>query len=177
MPKAINVDEGEMTARDFALILNAIIGKSGIYNFGNKLSHTVVSSNKIRLKDGIMCIQGRHYIVYPNETIDLTIENGSQGMKRNDFIVLEYSKNEDVETIQFKVIKGTPNETKATDPEITQDDTLSSGSVYQEILYRVRLDGINIEGVDDLRMILPRLNKCLEQTNEGDGYIVVNYDK
>lgn len=174
MAKGINLDGSTVSARDDAFIYHALAGKSGIYNYGNKLSHTVVSANLVRIKDGIALLQGRNYVIYPSETVDVTIDNGTQGTKRNDIIVVEFERTSSKETTTIKVIKGTPvSSGNATDPSLTQQDTLASGTKYQLPLYRVRLDGINVSKVDDLRVYIPSLAKTLQVISETEDYIEV----
>ena len=150
MGKQLNVQNSVITAKDDALFFNAMIAKNGVWQFGHKLDYEIVSANQIKIKDGMVTAQGRNYVIYPNEVDTLTITNGVSGSKRNDLIVYEVSKANGVETLSLKVIKGTQS-TSPVDPTLTQDDTLVSGTVYQMPLYRVRVNGITIEGVDDLR--------------------------
>lgn len=177
MPKSINIDGSTVAARDDAFVYQAISGKTGIFNYGNKMSHTVVSSNLIRLKDGIAQVQGRNYVIYPSEVVDVTIENGAQGSKRNDIIVLEFSRTSSREEMAIKVVKGTASTGTVADPKLTQQDTLASGTKYQMPLYRVKIDGINISAVDDIRTYIPSLAKTLQVISETEDYIVVDYCK
>lgn len=177
MPKSINIDGSTVAARDDAFIYQAMTGKSGLFNYGNKMSHTVVSSNLIRIKDGIAQVQGRNYVIYPSEVIDVTIENGTQGNKRNDIIVLEFSRTSAKEEMIVKVVKGTASASTANDPTLIQQDTLASGTKYQLPLYRVKLDGITISGVEDLRTYIPTLNKALQIVSETDEYLEIEYQK
>lgn len=176
MSKGINIDGSTVSARDDAFIYNAIIGDSGVYSYGNKLAHTVISANVIRIKDGMAQIQGRNYIIYPGEVIDVAIENGTQSNKRYDIIVLEFSKSSNSEVISFKVIKGTPTAGNPVDPVLVQQDTLASGTKFQLPLYRVKLNGINIDGVDDLRKFIPSLKTSLQVISETDDYVEVDYN-
>lgn len=150
MGKQLNVEKSVISAKDDALFYNAMIAKNGVWQFGQKLDYEIVSANQIKIKDGMVTAQGRNYVIYPNDVDTLTIQNGVSSSKRNDLIVFEVSKANGIETLSLKVIKGT-QATNPVDPTLTQDDTLVSGTVYQMPLYRVRLNGINIEGVDDLR--------------------------
>lgn len=177
MPKSINIDGSTVAARDDAFIYQVMTGKSGIFNYGNKMSHTVVSSNLIRIKDGIAQVQGRNYVIYPSEVVDVTIENGTQGNKRNDIIVMEFSRTSSKEEMMIKVVKGTASTATAADPKLTQQDTLASGTKYQMPLYRVKIDGINISAVDDLRTYIPSLAKAVQVLSETDEYLEVDYVK
>ena len=150
MGKQLNVENSVISAKDDALFYNAMLQKNGVWQYGNKLDYEIISANQINIKDGMLTAQGRNYVIYPNEVDSLTIENGTVNTKRNDLIVYEVSKTSEGEQVGLKVIKGTVA-TTPTDPILIQENTLVSGSKYQMPLYRVRLNGINIEGVDDLR--------------------------
>lgn len=176
MGKGLNLAENEVSARDDALLYHSISLVNGVFQYGNRMSHEIVSANKVNIKDGMLQIQGRNYVIYPNDIEQLAIENGVQGTKRYDLIVCQFTKTGSVETMQLKVVKGTASASPK-DPVLTQDDTLASGKTYQLPLYRIKLNGINIEGVDDLRTFIPSLKKSLQVISEGDGYIEVDYIK
>ena len=164
LAKGLNITGNTVSSRDDAFFYHMISGKNGIYNYGNKMNFQTVSANLIRIKDGMAQVQGRNYIIYPSETVDVAVESGTQGNKRNDIIVLEFTKTSSNETMEIKCIKGNPSTGDVTDPQITQQDTLSSGTKYQLPLYRVKLNGINIEGVDDLRIYIPSINDIIENS-------------
>lgn len=150
MGKQLNVENSVISAKDDALFYNAMIQKNGVWQYGNKLDYEIISANQINIKDGMVTAQGRNYVIYQNEVDSMTIENGTVNTKRYDLIVYEVSKTSEGEQVGLKVIKGT-SATTPTDPILIQENTLVSGSKYQMPLYRVRLNGINVEGVDDLR--------------------------
>lgn len=150
MGKQLNVENSVISAKDDALFYNAMIQKNGVWQYGNKLDYEIISANQINIKDGMVTAQGRNYVIYPNEVDSMTIENGTVNTKRYDLIVYEVSKTSEGEQVGLKVIKGT-SATTPTDPILIQENTLVSGSKYQMPLYRVRLNGINVDGVDDLR--------------------------
>lgn len=153
MGKQLNVEQSVISAKDDALFFNAMIAKNGVWQFGQKLDYEIASANQINIKDGMVTAQGRNYVIYPNEVDSLTIENGVANSQRYDLIVYEVSRTDGIETLALKVIKGTQG-TEPVDPVLTQDDTLTSGTIYQMPLYRVHLNGINIEAVDDLRTFI-----------------------
>lgn len=166
-----------VSAKDDAFLYHMISGKNGIFEYGNMFEYTLVSANLIRLADGFAQIQGRNYIIYPSETVDVEISSGTQSMYRYDLICLQFEKDSDVESMSIVCIEGEESDTTPVDPTLTQDDTLASGTTYQMPLYRVRLDGINVDGVDDLREYIPSLKKTIRFISEGDGYIEVEFDE
>ena len=140
---------------------NAVFAGTGRYvadGIGETLSAEVITNNLVRIHSGEVINQGRHMRVEANTYVDCTIENGSQSTKRYDLIVFRYTKNADtgMESGQIVVIKGTAG-TTAADPSYTKGDILS-GAVQDDMpLYRVRINGINIEGVDKLFSTVPSL--------------------
>lgn len=132
-----------ITATDHASLNAAIIG-SGMYvlDRGNKLSASAITNNQIRILDGDIMLQGRHVRLSENTYVDLTIENGEQGMLRNDLIVARYSRNNTtgVEECNLVVIKGTSAESSPVDPEYTRGDLLVNQDNQADFpLYRVPL--------------------------------------
>ena len=139
-----HAETAHVTAADAGSFNAALLG-SGAYimNIGNKCDIQVVSNNSVKILDGDILFQGRHIRITGTE--ELTIENGTQELSRNDLIVLKYSKdsNTGLESAELKVVKGTPGET-ATDPTITSGDILSGDLVSEVAIYRLPLSGINL---------------------------------
>ena len=141
--------EAHVSAEDMGSLFAAIIG-SGQYvlNRGNMFAASVVSNNQIRIADGDILMQGRHIRLDGGAFLDLAIDNGSQGYKRNDLIVARYTKNSasGIEDCNIVVIKGTASASEAVDPAYTIGDILSGGDVQNDFpLYRVPLDGLNVQ--------------------------------
>lgn len=129
--------------------LNAAIFGGGQYVLerGNNLSASALSSNLIRVLDGDILMQGRHIRVNEGTYVDLNIENGKQGMKRNDLIVCRYTKNASsgVEECNLVVIKGNATSNNPVDPSYTYGDILNNYVVSADFpLYRVKIDGISV---------------------------------
>lgn len=122
-----------------------------VLNVGNKFSYEIVNNNLIRINDGMAIIGGARTIVEYGQQETATIENGVSGYKRNDLIVIEYNKDNETlkETTELKVIKGTLG-TEGADPALVTGDIRSGATQRQMALYRVRINGLSIEGVDKL---------------------------
>ena len=137
-----------VTAADHGSLYAGIFGdESCVLNRGNKLSATVVSSNLITVSDGDIVLQGRHIRLNEGNTVDLTIESGSQGYKRNDLIVARYTRDAatGVEDASLVVIKGAPASSDPADPEYTTGDIINDHAELVDFpLYRVPLDGLTI---------------------------------
>ena len=143
---------------------------SFVLKTGSQLAAELVSNNEIKIRDGVLVIQGCTAVIKKNTYDPVTIANGSQGMKRIDLIVARYNKNEEtkIEEVTLKVIQGTPNASTAAVPTYKTGDIQSGDLVADMPLYKVTLDGLNVTSVDKMFMViptLPELNSKLTNTN------------
>lgn len=118
---------------------------------GNKFSYEVVDNNTIRISDGMAIIGGARATIEYGQTETAIIENGVSGYKRNDIIVIEYSKDNEtlIESASVKVVKGSIG-SSGVDPTLVTGDVRAGATAKQMALYRVRINGLSIEGVDTL---------------------------
>ena len=138
-----------VTAADHGSLHAAIFGEgSYVLNRGSKFATTIVSNNKIRVADGDIIMQGRHIRLNEGSYVDLAVANGTQGMFRNDLIVVRYTKDSvsGVEDCNLVVIKGTAKSGSASDPTYTSGDIINDHVLKAEMpLYRIPLDGLNVK--------------------------------
>ena len=138
-----------VTSADHASFHAAIFGEGQyVLNRGSKFATTTVTNNQIRVADGDILMQGRHIRLNEGTYVDLTIENGTQGMYRNDLIVARYTKDSasGVEDCNLVVIKGTPAASNPVDPAYTNADIINDHVLLADMpLYRVPLDGLNVQ--------------------------------
>lgn len=132
---------------------------SFVLKTGSQLAAELVSNNEIKIRDGVLVIQGCTAVIKKNTYDPVTIANGSQGMKRIDLIVARYNKNEEtkIEEVMLKVIQGTPNASTAAVPTYKMGDIQSGDLVADMPLYKVTLDGLNVTSVDKMFMVIPTL--------------------
>lgn len=145
--------------------LNAGIIGSGNYvlNIGEKMRAEAVSANQVRIFDGIFMAYGRQCILGDGEYEDVTIENGTPGLLRNDMIVVKYKKDEESgkENATFAVLKGETGSV-AKDPVPNRQD-IRSGAFESEVpMYRVKINGLAIEKIEPLYSI-PMTNDDLSK--------------
>lgn len=137
-----------VTAADHGSLYAAIFGSgSYVLDRGNKLAATLISSNQVRIADGDIVMQGRHARLNVGTTVDLTIESGTQGYKRNDLIAARYTRNAStgVEEASLVVIKGSPATSSPTDPGYNNGDILNASAEIADFpLYRIPLDGVTV---------------------------------
>ena len=144
---------------------------SFVLKTGSQLAAELVSNNEIKIRDGVLVIQGCTAVIKKNTYDPVTIANGSQGMKRIDLIVARYNKNEEtkIEEVTLKVIQGTPNASTAAVPTYKTGDIQSGDLVADMPLYKVTLDGLNVTSVDKMFTViptLPELSSKLAKSND-----------
>lgn len=134
-----------ISSEDKAIIHQAKFSKSDVvYDWGDAFKCSMSSSNRATIGTGCASIQGLDWHITAEETV--TIENGSQGMKRNDIIAAHYHRDSGTgnELVNLVVLKGTPNATAAADPTIPSGKILSGAVDAYMPLWRIPLDGITV---------------------------------
>ena len=144
--------KNHVTAEQIADFNRGIFGNAAILPVGSRLAVEIQTANRITVKDGVAVFDGREvYIGYgKNEAVNLT--SGTQGMKRNDIVVVEYKKENEsgVESVALKVISGTPSSATPVDPAVNDVDIRTGTTRSEKPFCRVRLNGTAIEGIDML---------------------------
>lgn len=148
--------EPHIYAEDDAAVYQAIFGGDGVFTIGQACKATVLSNNKVRIADGVLCIDGHMARIPYGEYEDCEIMNGQSGKNRNDIIVAKFETTGTggIDTMTCEVIQGTAGET-AVDPELTQDDIYAGGKVREYPLYRVKIEGLSITAVEQMFKIIP----------------------
>lgn len=154
-------------SEDDAAIYRGILGQDGVLNIGSKLKSTVLSNNKVRVGDGVINVDGHIGRNAYADYEDLTIENGTAGQKRNDLIIASFSTTGSggLDTYVLKVKKGVAGST-GTDPAVTKQDIYTGGKLREYPLYRVKLDGLSIVGVEQLFKVIPTVPELETKYNE-----------
>lgn len=170
--KAITVNtspevEPHIYAEDDAAIFQTIFGKDGVSTIGQQCAATVISNNKVRVADGVICVGGHFGRIPYGEYVDCEIQNGKTGVNRNDIIVAKFQTTGTggIDTFTCEVIQGTAGST-ASDPAITKNELYSGGTVREFPLYRVKLEGLSIVSVDKLFNIIPTNAELLEKVSQ-----------
>ena len=144
---------GHVTSADEGLYNAGVCGLDRyVLKTGTKFAYTIENSNLIRIGSGGLVDQGRYINIPTNTTVDVTIENGTQGKKRYDLIVMRYSKDPStsIETASVVIIKGTETSGTPVQPTCITGD-IFAGALQDDVpLYRVALDGLTITGVTKL---------------------------
>lgn len=141
---------------------------SYVLQTGMQLAAEVSSNNEVKIRDGVLMHQGCTASIKKNTYDSLTIINGSQGMKRIDLIVARYEKNQDngIESLDLKVIQGTPAESTPTVPEYTEGDIQAGDYVADMPMYQVIIDGLNITEVKKVFEVAPDIGAMKKEIAE-----------
>lgn len=163
--------EPHVYAADDAEIYKLFLGDGDfLLTTGNRLRAEMNGVNQVRVYDGSLMMQGRLAKIRPSDGYDtLDLDVGVTGYKRVDLIVAEYNQTTEthteeiegevvtitdiLESIELKVIKGTPNQNNYVEPTITTGN-IDQGQKHQMKLWAVRLDGINFNSLIDYRVVL-----------------------
>lgn len=169
IPITVNTPPGEeahIRAEDDASVYQSIFGEDGVSTVGQACKATVLSNNKVRIADGIICVGGHFARIPYGDYIDCEIDSGQSEKKRNDIIVARFESTGTggIDTYTCEVKKGTAGST-ATDPEIVQEDLYKAGKVRELPLYRVKIEGLSITAVEQL-FTLRKTNEELEKELE-----------
>lgn len=148
---------------DAALNKGILSSSNVVLDVDEGFAYEVVYNNQIRIKSGAAIFQGRLVRIRTNKYDTVTIENGTQSLIRNDLIVIRYLLEDGIETASTIVVKGTPGAT-GVDPAINSSNNIDNGdTVCDMLLYRVVVNGLNIESVTPLFRTIPTMD-WLEST-------------
>ena len=160
-----------VTSQQFRQMLEGIIGQgSYIITSGENLKPELSSNNLLKIRSGMMAHHGCISCVDIGTYDEVTLTNGSQGMKRIDLIVNRYTRNAEteVENCSWKVIQGKPVASNPTVPAYTSGNLQNGDFVDECPAFEVHYDGINVTEVKSLLSVtdgLSELSSNLTKTN------------
>lgn len=156
-------------ASDHGALHAAIMGGGEfVLEGGEQFACQVISNNKVRIFDGEALMQGRHIRIDRNTYEETTHDNGVQGYKRIDLVVLTYTKDEGtgVENVALEVIKGTPSENNPKVPSYVTGDILNNGELKNQMpLYKIPFDGLSIGEPVKMFETVPTMQTMKEEVN------------
>ena len=162
-----------VTSQQFRQMLEGIIGQgSYIITSGENLKPELSSNNLMKIRSGMMAHHGCISCVDIGTYDEVTLTNGSQGMKRIDLIVNRYTRNAEteVENCSWKVIQGTPVASNPAVPAYTSGNLQDGDLVDDCPAFEVHYDGINVTEVKSLLSVtdgLSELSSKLTETTAG----------
>lgn len=161
-----------VTSQQFRQILEGTIGQgSCILTSGENLEPELTSNNLLKIRSGIMAHHGNVSAVKIGTYDEVTITNGTQGMKRKDLVVNRYTRNKEtgIETGEWLYIMGTPTSGTPTVPVYTKGNLQEGDLVDDCPVFEITLNGINVTEVKKLLNVLPSMatiNKDLADTSD-----------
>lgn len=155
-------------AEDDAAIFQSMFGEDGILDIGSKLELSIQSNNLVRMSDGALCVGGHIGRIKYADYVDLIIDNGETGHNRNDLIIGSFRNTGEhtIDTFEPQVVKGTPATGDAVDPTLTEGSLYEGEYLRQVAVARVKLEGLNIVGIDMLLPVIPSIPSLKEQLDE-----------
>ena len=88
-----------VTSQQFRQLVEGTVGQeSYILTSGENLEPELSSNNLLKIRSGIMSHHGNLSTVEIGTYDEVTIQNGTQGMKRIDLVVNRYTKNDETES-------------------------------------------------------------------------------
>lgn len=168
-------EEAHILAEDDAAIFQSIFGKDGVFETGDRMKATVINNNQVRVSNGVICVGGHIGRTEYGDYSDMIIENGEISKNRNDIIMAVFSTTGKTGIDEFKieVKKGTPG-IAAEDPEIVKGDLYEGSKIREFPLWRVKLEGINIVGVEQMFNVIPTIPELEEKIELLNGNIIVD---
>lgn len=165
--------EPHIYAEDDASIFQCMFGEDGILDIGSKLELSIQSNNLVRMSDGVLCVGGHIGRIKHADYVDLTIDNGETGYNRNDLIIGSFSNTGEhtIDTFDPQVVKGTPATGDAVDPTLTEGSLYEGDHLRQSAIARVKLEGLNIVGIDMLLPVIPSIPRLKALIDELNGKI------
>lgn len=157
-----------VTSQQFRQIFEGIIGdESCILPCGENLTPELQTNNSLKIRSGLMYHHGNLSTVELGTYDEVTIQNGTQGMKRIDLVVNRYRKGSSgIEKNEWIVIQGTPHASSPVVPDYTEGN-LQDGDLVDDCPYlEVHLDGINVTEVKQLLSVanaMSTINKYLPE--------------
>ena len=146
-----------ITSKQDSIINAGAFGTAGKYilSVGNELSYELKSNTLLRINDGYVINQGRLMGMDIHDYEELDISVGLSGSKRCDLVVIHYSKDASsgIEKAELKIIEGTAGDAY-TDPTYLDNDLINSDYLEDDVvLYRVKINGLNVESVEQIAKI------------------------
>lgn len=164
-----------VTSQQFRQLVEGTVGQeSYILTSGENLEPELSSNNLLKIRSGIMSHHGNLSTVEIGTYDEVTIQNGTQGVKRIDLVVNRYTKNDEtgIEENEWVVIMGTPDADSPAAPAYTEGNLQEGDLVDDCPVFEVHLDGINVTEVKKLLSVSPdmsTLNAYLSQLTSSSG--------
>ena len=127
---------------------------------------TAKSANSISIAAGEILWEGRHIRVKGSGE-GLAVDNGQTGYNRRDLITLNYAKDSNgIESVSFKVVKGTATTGTAADPSVKVGSILAGDTSAVIPFARIALSGLSVATPTVLLGSLPSLASLRDSVSQ-----------
>ncbi|MDL2276171.1 hypothetical protein LJC02_00810 [Breznakia sp. OttesenSCG-928-G09] len=154
-------NESYISASDWAFMQDSLIGQSGVMDYKERLEVVKINDNTVRIKSGVYFLNGKAIVVDNYE--DITIDSGSLGVKRYDYIIAEYVKDGESEGndfLGFRVLKGNSTSGNPVKPTLTNSDI-----VEQEELCLIYVDSTLLSVLQMTEKSVKSINQKADAAN------------
>lgn len=151
-----------VTSQQFRQIIEGTVGQgSYIIISGESLKPELAANNLLKIRSGMMSHHGNISSVKLGTYDEVSLTNGSQGMKRIDLVVNRYTKSAEtnIESNEWVVIQGTPAVSNPEVPAYTIGNLQNGDLVDDCPVFEVHFDGINVTEVKKLLSVAPNINE------------------
>jgi hypothetical protein len=161
-------------------MLEATCGNSSYRaNLSELLEPELSTNNMIKIHSGLLIHHGGLFLIEPLTYDEVSLTNGTQGMKRIDLVVARYTKNNStgIENGEWIIIQGEPAQSDPTMPEYTVGNMQDGDLIDDCPVFAIHLDGLNVTKVEQLLGISPSMDELNEEIAALKGEVSALSDK
>jgi hypothetical protein len=136
--------QNHITATDAQAFNQGIFGTgSYVLAGGQQFAASIVDATHVSIADGDGVMQGVHFRIERGQSESVTLDAGTLGMYRRDYICARYEKDATtgVESVSLVVVKGTEASANPTIPTYNTGDIVGGDSPVDYPLYQVYFNG------------------------------------
>lgn len=133
---------------------------------GNQFNLTISSAMQLNLYDGAVSLQGCVGVVDAGALRTITLEPGTTGMKRIDYVCVKYEKvsGSGIESMGIVVKTGTPVAGTPTAPTYTSGSIEGGDTLVEAPIWQVNIDGLSVTTVERVANVInsqPQIEQLL----------------
>ena len=162
-----------VTSQQFRQFIEGTVGQgSYILNSAENLEPELVTNNKLKIRSGMMCHHGNLSVVEIGTYDEVTIPNGTQGMKRVILIANRYTRNEEtgIEECEWHKFIGVSDPDEFKVPTGYTEGNLQEGDLVDDCpVFEIHQDGLNVVEIKKLLSVtpdIPTINASLSELLE-----------
>lgn len=162
-----------VTSQQFRQFIEGTVGQgSYILNSAENLEPELVTNNKLKIRSGMMCHHGNLSVVEIGTYDEVTIPNGTQGMKRVILIANRYTRNEEtgIEECEWHKFIGVSDPDEFKEVMSYTEGNLQEGDLVDDCpVFEIHQDGLNVTEIKKLLSVtpdIPALNASLSDLSE-----------